>query len=305
MNIALFVTCLADHYFADAAADAVRLLRHLGCEVGFPPDQTCCGQPAYNAGRDREARRMAAHTLKVFADSDAVVMPSGSCAAMVRRFYPRLMAKTDSRKSRTPRSRMPTAGGIGSGSSKRGLKGRGAGGSGGRGSDAAALADRTWELAEFIVQRLGVTRLGDGLAGRRVAVHQGCHALRELRLETEPATLLAGAGAEVVPWDAQDECCGFGGLFSVKMSAVSAAMADRKLDTLPDVDWVVSGDGGCILHLDGRSRAQDRGVEFVHLATALWRGVKDGMGDPVGRTDREARAGGAGRDAAAGRRGAR
>lgn len=258
MRVALFVTCLADHYFAEAAADTVRLLRHLGCEVAFPTDQTCCGQPAYNAGRHGEARRMAEHTLGVFAGgpgdlgdpsdptaTDAVVLPSGSCATMVKKFYPRLFRDGAS----TPDE------------------------AGARTVVATALADRTFDLAEFIVHRLGVTRLGDGLAGRRVAVHQGCHALRELRLETEPATLLEGAGAEVVSWDAQDECCGFGGLFSVKMTAVSAAMADRKLDTLPEVDWVVSGDGGCMLHLDGRNRARGTGIEFVHLATALWRGV--------------------------------
>ena len=255
MNVALFVTCLADHYFAEAAADTVRLLRHLGCEVSFPAAQTCCGQPAYNAGRHDEARRMAEHALGVFAGdagtggdagaADAVVLPSGSCATMVKKFYPRLF-----------RDGARTADGAGADTVA-----------------APALADRTWDLAEFIVHRLGVTRLGDGLAGRRVAVHQGCHALRELRLETEPATLLEGAGAEVVSWEAQDECCGFGGLFSVKMTAVSAAMADRKLDTLPEVDWVVSGDGGCMLHLDGRNRARGAGIEFVHLATALWRGV--------------------------------
>ncbi len=258
MNIALFVTCLVDHYFADAAADTVRLLRHLGCEVSFPPGQTCCGQPAYNAGRTGEARRMAEHTLDVFAGVgagiDAVVLPSGSCAAMVKKFYPRLMGEA------VPAG--PTA-------------------------RASALAERSWDLAELIVRRLGVTELGNGLAGRRVAVHQGCHALRELRLETEPAALLEGAGAEVVPWEAQEECCGFGGLFSVKMTAVSAAMADRKLETLPDVDWVVSGDGGCILHLDGRSRALGCGVEFMHLATALWRGV---TGDGQARL-RDGRAG--------------
>lgn len=255
MKVSLFVTCLADHYFADAAADTVRLLRHLGCEVGFPHDQTCCGQPAYNAGRNREALRMAEHTLDVFAGTDAVVLPSGSCATMVKKFYPLLAANAGgSAALATP---------------------------GGNTARATALAERTWDLAEFIVRRLGVTELGDGLAGRRVAVHQGCHALRELRIETEPAVLLEGAGAEVVPWEARDECCGFGGLFSVKMTAVSAAMADRKLDTLPDVDWVVSGDGGCVLHLDGRSRARGDGIEFVHLATALWRGV-NGAARPPG-----------------------
>jgi len=263
MRVALFVTCLADHYFAEAAADTVRLLRHLGCEVAFPADQTCCGQPAYNAGRLGEARRMAEHTLRVFAGAPgdpgdpaasdgpdvpgAVVLPSGSCATMVKKFYPRLLA--DGAGTSAPATHAD------------------------RTSAAAALADRTFDLAEFIVHRLGVTELGNGLTGRRVAVHQGCHALRELRLETEPAVLLEGAGAEVVPWEAQEECCGFGGLFSVKMTAVSAAMADRKLDTLPDVDWVVSGDGGCVLHLDGRNRARGTGIEFVHLATALWRGV--------------------------------
>ena len=260
MRVALFVTCLADHYFAEAAADTVRLLRHLGCEVAFPADQTCCGQPAYNAGRLGEARRMAEHTLGVFGGApgdsaapngptatDAVVLPSGSCATMVKKFYPRLLAGGADAAA-------PAA-------------------VAGRTSAAAALADRTFDLAEFIVHRLGVTKLGSGLASRRVAVHQGCHALRELRLETEPAVLLEGAGAEVVPWEAQEECCGFGGLFSVKMTAVSAAMADRKLDTLPEVDWVVSGDGGCVLHLDGRNRARGTGIEFVHLATALWRGV--------------------------------
>lgn len=262
MNVALFVTCLADHYFADAAADAVRLLRHLGCDVSFPPDQTCCGQPAYNAGRIPEARRMAEHTLDVFADADAVVLPSGSCATMVKKFYPRLVGRPASHATTTPADQGRPAAGVDAAS-------------------ATSLADRTWELGEFIVRRLGVTELGDGLSGRRVAIHQGCHALRELRIEKEPAVLLEGAGAEVVPWEAQDECCGFGGLFSVKMTAVSAAMADRKLDTLPEVDWVVSGDGGCVLHLDGRSRARDCGIEFVHLATALWRGV-NGHRAPVG-----------------------
>lgn len=245
MNVALFVTCLADHYFAEAAADAVRLLRHLGCEVTFPEAQTCCGQPAWNAGATGEAARMARHTVDVFADCEAVVLPSGSCATMVKKFYPRVMGSRDT--------------------------------AGGRREDgvaaAAGLAARTFELAEFIVHRLGETRLGDGLAGRRVAVHQGCHALRELRLETEPAALLEGVGAAVVPWETQDECCGFGGLFSVKMPAVSAGMADHKLDGLPEVDWVVSGDPGCLLQLDGRNQARGGGVEFVHLATALWRGV--------------------------------
>lgn len=242
MKVALFVTCLADHYLADAAADTVRLLRHVGCEVEFPPQQTCCGQPAHNVGQVREAKAMAEHTLSVFREAEAIVVPSGSCAAMVKHTYVTLFDSSDSR--------------------------------------AAALSKKTFELGEFLVNHLGVqalrSALGSGLAGRRVAVHQGCHALRELRLVDEPTLLLEGVGAEVVPWPAQEECCGFGGLFSVKMPDVSAAMADRKLDTLPEVDWIVTGDGGCLLHLDGRAQARDTKHAFRHLASALWEGVRGG-----------------------------
>ncbi len=249
MKVEFFVTCLVDHYFAAAAADAVRLPRRLGCDVGFLPQQSCCGQPAHNAGAKREAARMARRSAQVFRHADAVVVPSGSCAAMVKKHYPHL--ERDARGRTSPLGTFSLS----------------------------SMATRTWELSEFIVRRLGVTRLGDGLAGRRVALHQGCHALRELGLAEEPRTLLEGCGARVVPWEASDECCGFGGLFSVKMPEVSGAMADRKLDTLPQVDWVISGDGGCLLQLDGRGRALGRGVEFVHLATALWRGAGRGVRD--------------------------
>ncbi len=262
MRVALFVTCLADHYFAGAAADAVRLLRHLGCTVDFPEAQSCCGQPAWNAGQNREAMQMAEHTARVFARADAVVVPSGSCAAMLKKSYPKLDARGNQpttaptgparKASQSPRPDPATRASP---------------------SPLCTLAARTWELGEFIVHRLGVTELGNGLAGRRVAIHQGCHALRELRLETESEVLLRGAGAEIVPWEAQSECCGFGGLFAIKMGAVSAAMADRKIDTLPVADWVVSGDGGCILHLDGRARMRRAQIRFVHLATALWEGT--------------------------------
>jgi L-lactate dehydrogenase complex protein LldE len=232
-RVALFATCLADQFFAEACADTVRLLRHLGAVVDFPAGQTCCGQPAYNAGHVRDARRMAAHTLEVFGDADYVVLPSGSCAAMVRCFYGELEP----------------------------------------GDRADDLAARTYELSQFLVQVLGVGSLGRGLEGSRVAYHHGCHALRELGIEAEPVGLLRGAGAEVVEWEADRECCGFGGLFSTKLPEVSGAMADRKLDTLPAVDVVTSTDGGCLLQLSGRAGKRGTGTRFEHLARLLWRGV--------------------------------
>lgn len=236
MRVALFATCLGDQFFAEACADAVRLLRHLGVDVEFPEAQTCCGQPAHNSGHAKDARLMAEHTLQVFADADHVVLPSGSCAAMVRSAYPRILGDDS---SRAPAAR--------------------------------ALGERTWELSQFLVHVVGVDGLGSGLSGLRVAYHHGCHALRELGVEDEPVGLLRGAGAEVVTWEADRECCGFGGLFSAKLPEVSAGMADRKLDTLPGIDVLTSADGGCLMQLSGRDRARHGGLEVTHLARLLWR----------------------------------
>ncbi len=238
VRASLFVTCLGDHFYADAAASAVRLLRKLGVEVDFPEAQTCCGQPAFNAGRDAEARRMARHTLEVFRESEYVVLPSGSCASMLRRFYAHLFDED------------------------AGLSGQ-----------VADLAGRTFELAEFLVRVLEVTELGQGLEGRRIAYHHGCHALRELGIREEPLALMANAGAEVVPWEAAEECCGFGGLFSVSFPQVSAGMADRKLDTLAEagrVDLLTSADCGCLLQLSGRMRRRGQNLAVRHLADVLW-----------------------------------
>ena len=233
MRVALFTTCLADSFFAEACADSVRLLRHLGVEVDFPESQSCCGQPAYNAGHEEEARRMARHTMEVFADAEYVVLPSGSCTGMIRCFYPRL------------------------GDAER----------------AQQLGSRTLELTEFLVRVLKIDSLGRGLEGRKIAYHHGCHALRELGIDAEPGQLLRGAGAEVVDWEADKECCGFGGLFASKLPEVSAAMADRKLDTLPDVDYVTSVDGGCLLQLSGRAGKRGSSTPFRHLASVLWEGT--------------------------------
>jgi L-lactate dehydrogenase complex protein LldE len=239
VQASLFVTCLVDVFFPDAAVDAVRLLRSLDVEVDFPADQTCCGQPAFNTGRMDPAREMARHTRAVFQNSRNVVVPSGSCATMLRRFYPGLL---------------------------------------GAGGHAAALdvwGDvRVWELAEFLIHALEVEKLGDGLRGLRVAYHHGCHALRELHLRDEAPALLEAAGAQLVSWEAAEECCGFGGLFSIKLPEVSVAMADRKLDTLLETgaDVLTSGDGGCLLQLAGRMAVRGVNLPIVPLASLLWRG---------------------------------
>lgn len=135
--------------------------------------------------------------------------------------------------------------------------------------EAHDLAARTFELTEYIVDRLQVTELGRGLQHRRVALHHGCHALRELGVRSQPVTLLRAAGAELVAWPASKECCGFGGTFAVKMGHVSAAMADRKLDTLPPCDVLTSGDAGCLMQLGGRARRRGSDVSVRHVASLL------------------------------------
>jgi L-lactate dehydrogenase complex protein LldE len=177
---------------------------------------------------------MARHTAHVFGDSGYIVLPSGSCAGMMRRFYAELLPEDET---------------------------------------VPALAQRTFELSQFLVEVLGVDTLGEGLAGRRIAYHHGCHALRELGVKTEPVSLLRGCGADVVEWEADEECCGFGGLFSAKLPETSAAMADRKLDTLPQVDLLTSTDGGCLMQLSGRASHRGVGPPFRHLASLLWEGV--------------------------------
>ena len=245
-RVALFATCVGGQFFAEALADGVRLLRHLGFQVEFPLGQTCCGQPHHNAGRAHDARRMAEAVVRALSETEAVVVPSGSCAAMIRHTVPELLAEGPLREA------------------------------------ADALASRTWELSEFLVDRAGVTRLGSGLSGLRVAYHHGCHALRGLGVEAQPVVLLREAGAEVVDWVADRECCGFGGAFSVKFSAVSVGMADRKLGTLPPVDVLTSADPACLLHLEGRARARGDGPAIRHLADLLLRAAGQGVGHAAG-----------------------
>jgi L-lactate dehydrogenase complex protein LldE len=227
----VFVTCLVDPFFGDAGRATVRLLKDLGMAVEVPRGQTCCGQPAFNAGRPELAREMAKRTLDLLGGPDPVVMPSGSCAAMVVEHFPALFEAGSADRVR-----------------------------------AEDLAARTFELSQFLVGVRGAAGLGSGLEGLRVGYHHGCHALRGLGVEAQPLALLRGAGADVVSWDADRECCGFGGLFSAKFPEVSVAMADRKLDTLPPVDVLTSADAGCLLQLSGRSRALGRPLPVRHVA---------------------------------------
>lgn len=241
MQAALFVTCLADQVAPETGRAAVHLLEAAGCVVAFPAAQTCCGQPAYNSGYPGDARRVARHFIEVFEPYEAVVAPSGSCAAMVKRHYPHLFEGDKAWRER-----------------------------------AEAVAGRTYELTQFLVDVLGRSDLG-ARAGARVTYHASCHLLRELGVSEPPRRLLEAAGVEVVEMKDPERCCGFGGTFAVGHPEMSVPMADAKLDqaVATGAGTLVACDTGCLLHL--ATRAQHRGLdlELRHVADVVAAGLPD------------------------------
>jgi L-lactate dehydrogenase complex protein LldE len=235
VDVSLMATCLGDVMRPEAAVATVRLLRRLGVEVHFPERQTCCGQPFYNSGFLRGARDLARHTIEVFAGDRPVVVPSGSCAAMVKIEFPHLFHDDASWHAR-----------------------------------AIELAARTFELSDFLVNRLKVTDVGARFAGR-VAYHYACH-LRGLGLKDEPEQLIrAVQGVEYVAIERQDQCCGFGGSFAVRYPEISGAMVGDKVACITDslADLLVSTDTGCLLNIGGALHRQKQPMPVMHLAELL------------------------------------
>lgn len=236
-RVQLLVTCLIDQFFPDTGMAVVTVLERLGLTVEFPAGQTCCGQPAFNAGFTEEAKALARHTIDVLSASDApIVVPSGSCGDMVIHQAPTLLAGDPI-----------------------------------YGPKAAAVAARTYELTQFLVDVLGVTDLG-ALGTGRVAYHACCHGLRGLGVKDQPVALLGNVrGVEHCPLPEADVCCGFGGLFAVKMSAISSAMLARKLDRIDatGADTVVVTDVSCAMHMNGGLHRRGSRTRVTHLADLL------------------------------------
>jgi len=229
------VTCLGDMFYPEVGVSIVRLLRGLGVEVDFPGGQTCCGLPLFNSGYRPEAAAVAARTIPLFAHSEHVIVPSGSCAWMVKHEYAGLM--TDSALRR----------------------------------DAEALAGRTYELSQFLVRVLGKTRFAAAVRGR-VTYHDSCHLLRGLHESDAPREILRHLeGAEFVELPGADECCGFGGSFSVRLPEVSTAILDKKLGNVErtGADCLVACDAGCLMQMGGGLSRRGARTRAVHLAELL------------------------------------
>ena len=236
-RVQLLVTCLVDRFFPGTGESVVRVLERAGVTVSVPAGQTCCGQPAFNAGHDDEARTLARYTIDLLsASDDPVVVPSGSCGDMVIHQYAALLADDPE-----------------------------------YGPKAQALAARTYELTIFLTRVLGVTDVGAQGTGT-ISYHPCCHGLRGLGIAGEPKALLAGVhGAMTCPLPEAEVCCGFGGLFAVKMSNISGEMLARKLDAIEacGADIIAVTDVSCGMHMNGGLRRRGSKVRVAHIADVL------------------------------------
>jgi len=234
-RVSLMVTCLGDLFFPEVGVSIVRLLRRLGATVEFPQGQTCCGLPLFNSGYHAEARAVAARTVALFRNADHIVVPSGSCAWMLRHEYAGLL--TDGELAQ----------------------------------DAHRLAQRTYELSQFLVKVLGRREFRTTVGGR-VTYHDSCHLLRGLHEAETPRDILRSLeGVEFVELPGADECCGFGGSFAVRLPEVSAQILAKKLTNVEatGATCLVACDAGCLMQMGGGLRRRRSRVRALHLAELL------------------------------------
>jgi L-lactate dehydrogenase complex protein LldE len=237
MRVGLFVTCLVDLMRPSIAFAAIELLEAAGCAVYVPPTQTCCGQPGYNSGDRQAARALAEKVLAEFEGCDYLVAPSGSCAGMIKTHYPDLFRDSPELRARVAR-----------------------------------LAGRVHELTDFLANVAGLVAVPGAFRGK-VAYHDSCAGLREMGVKAQPRALLAKVpGLALVEMSECEQCCGFGGTFSVKFGDISGAIADRKCQAIEatGADAVVLGDLGCMLNIEGRLRRKGNDTTRVlHVAEVL------------------------------------
>jgi len=237
VKITLFIPCFVDQFYPQVGMSIVQVLERLGHTVDYPEAQTCCGQPAFNAGYWDEARAVAERQMTIFRDAEAVVIASGSCGAMVQVFYPELFRHH-------PREK-----------------------------EARILAAKTFEFSDFLVTQLGVVDVGARFPGR-VTFHDGCHALRELGVKKSPRQLLQHVrGLELVEMKEAETCCGFGGTFAVKFPMISTAMGEVKCASIVETgaEYVISNDSSCLMQIQGVLDRQGKPIKTLHLAEVLAR----------------------------------
>ncbi|RAJ06805.1 L-lactate dehydrogenase complex protein LldE [Chitinophaga skermanii] len=235
MNVQLFVPCFVDQLFPETAFNMVKVLEKLGCTVSYNPNQTCCGQPAFNAGYQDECRSVAAKFLKDFHTADYIVAPSGSCTGFVRNYYGKLFDNSANH------------------------------------NDVKQLKKNMFEFTEFLTQVLKVKDLGATLNGVGT-YHDACGALRECGIKEGPRQLLENVkGLQLNEMNDCETCCGFGGTFAVKYEPISIGMGEQKVLNAIDsgADYLISTDLSCLMHLDGYIRKHNHKIKIMHIADVL------------------------------------
>lgn len=235
MNVQLFIPCFVDQLYPDVAFSMVKILEKLDCKVSYNTNQTCCGQPAFNAGYWGESKDVCFKFIKDFEGTDFIVAPSASCVGFVKNYYPKLLENTSSHNK---------------------VKG---------------ITERTFEYTDFLVNILKIEDVGASLEGK-ATYHDSCAALRECNLKQEPRKLLANVkGLELVEMKDVETCCGFGGTFAVKFEDISVAMADQKLKNATDTgaEFLISTDMSCLMHLNGYAKTNGYNIKSMHIADVL------------------------------------
>ncbi|WP_257348883.1 (Fe-S)-binding protein [Pseudalkalibacillus decolorationis] len=235
MKVSLFITCLGDVFYPYVGKDTVEILERLNCEVVFPKNQTCCGQPAYNSGYHKETKDVAKHMIKTFEQSDYIVSPSGSCVTMFHE-YVHLFDHDKEWQEK-----------------------------------AQSLANRTFEFTQFIVDVLKVENVGASFS-KRATYHTSCHMSRLLGVKDAPMKLLENVkGLELSNLPNKEICCGFGGTFSVKMVPISEQMVNEKIEHIEETDAevLIGADCGCLMNIGGRIERQGKPIKVMHIAQVL------------------------------------
>ena len=235
MRVAIFVPCLSEHLYPQSAMAMVKVLRHVGIEIEYVDGQTCCGQPAFNSGYRREVVPIAERFIEMFSEKEAIVAPSGSCTAMVRKFYFDLDIRPQLYPARE------------------------------------RLAGRIFEFSEFLVDIAKVDNLG-GSFPHKVTYHDSCHLNRELGIHSQPRKLIRGVpDIDFVEMPQPDLCCGFGGTFSYKFSELSTAMAARKCRNIEatGAEFCIGADSSCLMNIEGYLRKHGMKAKTMHIAELL------------------------------------
>jgi len=235
MNVHIFVPCFIDQLYPQVAFNMVKVLERVGCSVEYNPKQTCCGQPAFNAGYWQESKDVCNKFIEDFSTAEYIVAPSASCVGFIKNYYPKIFDTASNHKI------------------------------------ALEMGKKVFEFSDFLVNVLKVEDVNSSFTGK-ATYHDSCAALRECKIKQEPRKLLGNVkGLELVEMNDVETCCGFGGSFAVKFEPISIAMADQKIDNATETgaEYIISTDMSCLMHIDGRIKNLGLNLKVLHIADVL------------------------------------